>query len=56
MRDWLKLLAGLLVLSLAHAAAEEPSEEAFKCPFEYERHSLQQILDGEVRPWLWVSG
>ena len=50
-RRWVLALAGLLLLCLARASGEDETE----CPFEYQRHDMQSILDGKVRPWLWVS-
>lgn len=61
---WRAFLALLLLIAIAPCrSAAEPSDAAptsdinedVLCPFEYERHTVSQVLSGQKRPWIWVS-
>jgi len=54
LRSTTRLVLSLLVLWIAAARAQDETE-SFQCPFDYERHSFEQIEEGKARPWLWVG-
>jgi hypothetical protein len=43
----------LLLLATLALVSGEVSQTEPDCPFEYERHTLEQIASKEKRPWLY---
>ena len=44
-----------IAADLAAGGTSDDAAADIPCPYQYERHSLEQVTSGQRRPWLWVS-